>query len=163
MNDLAFNLVQELKQRLREQGAIFLRVGRILKTIRDDKLYEQMGSDTFLKFLADPEISLKQATAYMYIRIFEFYIEKMGLPEAEVIEIPSYKLFRLLPLIKDKPKDEALKAIDEVRDLGIADTELVIKDNKLEAHKRPIVYSCEVCHKWVIKSEAENICQCVKE
>lgn len=162
-NDLAFNLVEELKLRLKEQGAIFLRVGKILKTIRDEKIYETLGADSFTEFLSDPDIGLKQATAYLYIRVYEFYVEKMELPEDEVAQIPSYKLFRLLPLLKDKTKKEALKALDDVKSLGIKDTEITIKENKLEAYKHPVVYACEKCHKWVIKYHQKNICQCENE
>jgi hypothetical protein len=162
-NKIAYTIYEELITRLHQQGYLFLKIGKILTRIRDEKLYEKIGEggyDTFQQFLASPEIALKKPTAYMYIRIYEFYAQKMQMTDEEIVAIPSYKLLRLLPILKDKTKEEVVKVIDDIHELGTADTEIVIREQGLDPYDRPRVYRCPACNKWVVRYDEKSICQC---
>lgn len=159
----AYSLYEELKTKLVQHGYVFLKIGQILKRIRDEKLYQYIGeggNETFQQFLASPEIAIKRPTAYLYIRVFEFYIDRMGLSEEQVVAIPAYKLFRLLPLLKDKTKEEVSDVLDGVLDLGTKDTEEVIKEKNLDPWKRPKLFRCGRCNKWHVNYFIDSICNC---
>jgi hypothetical protein len=159
----AYALYEELKTKLVQHGYVFLRVGKILKQIRDEELYKHIGdggNDSFSQFLASPEIAIKRPTAYLYIRVYEFYIELMQFSEEKVVAIPAYKLFRLLPLLKDKSKEEVGSVLDGVLDLGTQDTEKVIEERHLDPWKRPKLFRCSTCNKWHIEYVVTNICEC---
>lgn len=164
---LSYGLYQELVKALQYEKRLFFTIGKILKTIREEKLYKYIGEggyETFAQFVSAQEINLTQPRAYFYIRVYEFYIEKMQITEAELSDISAYKLFRLLPLLRSKDKSEVIKVINEVGQLGVADTERVIADKKLENKPdRPVAYPCAKCGKWIIKYREEDICQCDNE
>lgn len=158
----AYNLYEELKTRLIQHGYVFLKIGSILKKIRDEKLYKEIGEgglDDFQQFLASPEIAIKRTTAYLYIQVYEFYVEKLGLAEEQVVAVPSYKLYRLLPLLRHKTKEEVMKVLDDTTGLGVKDTEEVINEKKLDPYRRPKVYRHE-CGKWVIEYHPDSLCTC---
>jgi len=162
--ELSFGLYQELAKALQHEKRLFFTIGKILKTIRDDKLYKYIGDggfDTFRQFTSAPEINLTQPRVYFYIRVYEFYVEKMQISEAELEDLSAYKLFRLLPIIREKPKKEVMALIDTVRGLGVADTEKEINDHKLAVKPdRPIIVPCPICSKWIIKYKSNQLCQC---
>jgi hypothetical protein len=159
----AYSLYEELKTKLIQHGYVFLKIGYILKRIRDEKIYEYIGegaNESFSQFLASPEIAIKRPTAYLYIRVYEFYIEKLGMKEEEVVSIPSYKLFRLLPLLRGKTKEEVVTILNDIDGLGTQDTETIIDERNLDQWRRPKIYRCDVCNKWHIHYIVDNVCNC---
>jgi len=85
-----------------------LKLGALLKTIRDLKLYELRGYDTFEAYIAQPEIGFARATAYWWIHAYELYIEQCKYQPEVIGEIPVGNLQIIAPLVKDDPehKDE---------------------------------------------------------
>ena len=90
--DLAFNYFTELKELVTEQGKLFLDIGRVLKTVRDNKLYKHLDIDTFNAFIAQPEIGLSRSLVYGYITIYETYLLKYGYPASQILKVPYSKL-----------------------------------------------------------------------
>ena len=160
--ELAWSLYKETQLLLRKQGELFLLIGKNLKQIRDEKLYRYLGEggfDTFKDFLNNPEIGIRPATAYLYIRIYEYYIEQLKLSTEEVVQIPINRLMRLLPALKEKENNEAKQIVEEIQNLTSYDFDVVIGEKHLEVDK-PLVYKCKVCGKWKIEYKPEQLCSC---
>jgi hypothetical protein len=147
---------------IKQQAKIFLMLGKELKEIRDEELYKNLGNggyDTFIQYLNNPEIGLRQSTAYLYIRIYEYYILKLQMTEEEIIKTPINRLMRLLPHVKKMENEKAIELIEQSAQLTNYDYDEELKERKLFS-KRPIVYQCKECGKWVIEYHEKDICQC---
>jgi len=161
-NDLAWSLYKEVQTLLRRQGELFLLLGKDLKTIRDQKLYRYLGEggfDTFRDFLNNPEIGIRESTAYLYIRIYEYYIERLKIPTEEVVQIPLNRLMRLLPRLKEREDEEAREIVNEIQNVTTYDFDVIVGEKQLDVDK-PLVYRCKVCGKWKIEYKPEQLCTC---
>jgi len=161
-NDLAWSLYKEVQTLLRRQGELFLLLGKDLKTIRDQKLYRYLGEggfDTFRDFLNNPEIGIRESTAYLYIRIYEYYVERLKIPTEEVVQIPLNRLMRLLPRLKEREDEEAREIVNEVQNVTTYDFDVIVGEKQLDVDK-PLVYRCKVCGKWKIEYKPEQLCTC---
>lgn len=158
----AYVLYTEIRELVRVQARLFLDLGQKLKRIRDEKLYRQIGEggyESFSQFLNNPEIGLRTSTAYLYIRIYEFYIGRLGLSEGRVTEIPLNRLMRLLPALKQKSESEAKEIIERVGGLTNYDYDVEVKERKLESD-RPKLYVDKESGKYVfefISGEVDRI------
>lgn len=147
---------------IKQQAKLFLMLGKELKDIRDEELYKNLGeggNDTFIQYLNNPEIGLRQSTAYLYIRIYEYYILKLQMTEEEVIKTPINRLMRLLPHLKKMEDEKAIELIEQSSQLTNYDYDEELKERKLFS-QRPTVYQCKECGKWVIEYREKDICQC---
>ena len=61
----------------------------------------------------------------MYIRVYEFYVEKLALDPEVVKNLPVSKLSRMLPIVKEVEKQEgtqkAIERMNELNTLGMSD------------------------------------------
>src|SRR4030066_1851451 len=87
--------------------ANFLRLARLLKQVRDEKLYRALDHLTFESYLGDPEIGIKRSSAYKLITEYERYVLRLGVPETRLIGIGSKKLSIIGPVV-ERDKDEWL-------------------------------------------------------
>lgn len=159
-NTLAYSIYEQLRNALTTEKKVFFAIGELLKRLNDEKLYRYIGDggyDNFTQFLAAPEINITKSRAYFYMRIYEFYIEKMALNEGQLKDLSAYKLFRLLPFARTKTKPEVIQLIDEVRELGVGDTEAIIQQRQPPSD-RPQVYACPSCGKWIVKYHETSLC-----
>jgi len=84
----AFDLYQQTVLLIKGQRKLFLELGFVLSQIKNKSLYKQMGDggfETWRSFLANPEINITPSTADVYIKVYEFYIERLKLPKEEVL------------------------------------------------------------------------------
>lgn len=140
----AWQIYEELKKAVRMQATLFLVIGRCLKLVRDESLYLHLGEGgfgSFGEFLSNPEIGIKPSTAYLYIRIYEYYIEKLAMKEEEVASVPINRLMRLLPILRVREEDEAKSVIKEISTLGNKDYEAYVAE-KLVGYEvqKPLLY-----------------------
>lgn len=164
---VAFEMYQQLKEIVRQTSQNFLVMGRLLKYMRDQKLYTKLGTggyDTFTSFLADAELGIRPATAYAFIRIYETYIEKLGFSDIDLEDIPYYKLQLLSTNVEPNTKTEAGEWIEKARTLSSSDFQLEIKERNANFKETtyvpfPHIFRCKVCNKWVITEHDTNICQ----
>lgn len=154
--DLAFNTYSFLKDALRQQGYLFLVIGKTLKDIRDGKLFKGLNYESFADFLQDPELKQKPSTCYAYIRIYEFYVEKLGLPEAEVVEVGMNRLQRLLPALKEKTEDEAREILTDIGSMTHLDYNQEVKSRGLDI-VRPSMYRDNESGKWIIEFDESRV------
>lgn len=144
-----------------QQRKLFLSLGKELKDIKEGKLYKEMGEggyETWDQFLASPEIDLRRSTADMYIKVYSFYIEKMKLPEEEVLQIPVGRLNLMSAKLESLPEDQRKEFIAKAITLGYTDFQ---QEARLAPQKRKInIYHCEKCEKLVIEYDPKEICMC---
>jgi hypothetical protein len=158
----AFTKYELLQSLIKQQSKLFLIMGLTLKEIRDQKLYLHLGDggfDTFINFLNNPEIGLRQSTAYSYIRIYEYYIERLEMTEEDVLAIPINRLQRLLPALKGKEDGEAKELITNIGMMTNYDYDQEVKEQKLVSD-RPLMYCCKECAKYKIEYHEKDICKC---
>ena len=159
----AFKLYQRCIHLKKKQGELALEFGYVLKKIRDEKLFKYIGDggfDNFYQFLSSPEISLNPNTALMYIRVYEFYIEKLKLPKEELIEIPVNRLNQLKSGLEDKTKEEVLEWIEKAKVLGRRDFEKEMEEAKFKKEKDIEIKVCRKCGKKQIYYKVNSLCYC---
>lgn len=148
--DRAFSTWKALLSAKRNMEAMFLVMGKLLKDIRDDKLFEVLDYENFSQFLNSEELSFSREKAYMVIRVYEYFIEHLGLPEEKVREMSVSRLSLMMPALKKiANKDEALAQIEEFNSLRHNDFVREVK-NKSNKNGKPTVYWSEELDKWYV-------------
>jgi hypothetical protein len=158
----ANNLYTEIQVLIKQQAKLFLMLGKALKEIRDNELYKYLGEggyDTFPQFLNNPEVGLSYSTAYLYIRIYEYYVLNLKLDEEQVIKTPLNKLMRMLPYLKTIENKEAVEFLEKSLELTNYDFNEELKDKQVQSD-RPVTYRCVDCEKWRVEYHEKDICQC---
>lgn len=148
--DYAFEVWKKLLTAKKAQEALFLVIGSILKEIRDKKIYKTLDYDNFGQFLASEEVSYSREAAYMYIRVFEFYIDYLEMSEDKIGSINLSRLSMMIPVLKElNNKDEIKDKIDELSVLRHHDFVHEVKKEKKTA--KPSVYFSESLDMWIIE------------
>jgi hypothetical protein len=167
--ELAQGYVTQLRNLIYEQGLTFLEIGRLLKILRDEKLYAYLGEggyDNFQQFVAAGDIGIKLSTAYALVGIYETYILKLGYAQEKLAEIPWTRLQALTSTVKHETKAEADEWIEKAKTLGNGDFATEI--NELRANTGwehpapyPRVYRCKDCGKWRVEVDEKYKCVCI--
>lgn len=147
--DLTFDVFKKLVLARKTQDLVFLSIGHMLKIVRDRKLYKHLDFDNFSQFLASEEISFSREKAYLYIRTYELYVEKLDLDPDEVGKMGVVRLMTLAPLVKDMSREDAIQKIEDTKDMRYGD---FIRDVKNQTNKdgKPNVYWSSEYNKWVV-------------
>jgi hypothetical protein len=141
-----------IKAKLNYEG-LFLIIGKLLKDVRDKKLYEELDYDNFTQFLNSEELSFSRESAYLYIRTFEYFIEGLELNPQVVQKIGINRLSNMIPLLKTiENDDEKMEKIEELSSLRHSDfmREVKRERNKQRNHK-PEVFWVESLSKWNVQ------------
>jgi len=93
---------KEILARMMVTTGHLLELGRLFKTVRDQKLYKLLGASTFTEYCGFPEISYARTTVYSFIGIYELYILKLKHKPHLLCEIGH----RSLQIIKPPMKEE---------------------------------------------------------
>jgi hypothetical protein len=78
-------------------------MGAILNEIKDNEYWRLMGYQTFRSYIADPEIGIKQSSAYHAMKL----VSTFSLEETEGVEYS--KLITIVPHITDDNRDDLLE------------------------------------------------------
>ena len=153
---------QEILTLKRDMGLAFLKMGELLKVIRDNKFYEVLGYDNFTSYVINSELGFKRSTAYYYIEIFEFFVQKLKWEQKKIVEMGYDKLIRLMPVIKKNPENEEELATD-AEALRPYDFNKKYRDEeKQNGHEDflapPEYFRCEKCGKWIISVPTDDCC-----
>lgn len=161
--NIAFNLYQQTIELVKNQRKLFLELGYVLSQIKKNDLYKEIGDggfNTWRSFLANPEINITPSTADVYIKVYEFYIEKLNMTKDEVLLIPLNRLSMMKFKLEGMNETERGELIEKAKTLSAGDFKIELVDNGIE-HKRAInVTRCGVCNKLVIKYDPEQVCSC---
>lgn len=146
----AFATWRSLLSAKRSHDGLFLVIGKLLKDVRDDRLYEELDYDNFSQFLESDELGFSREKAYMCIRTYEYYIEYLELDPEHVGQINISKLSMMVPMLKQiEDKTEAVQKIEEMSGLRHGD---FVREVKAHTNKdgKPTVYWSESLGKWYI-------------
>jgi len=110
-------------------GLSYLKIGQLLKRIKEEKLYKYLGEgseefEDFESFLKTPEINMELRKAYYLIQIWDTFCEKLGFKEEELAGIPWTSLRVLLPVVR---KENARELVEKARNLNRTHLETEIK------------------------------------
>ncbi len=148
--ELATVLLKNLVITKKIQDVAFMSLGLILKKIRDKKLYKYLDFEDFSQFLASEEVSFSREKAYATIRVYELFVEKLEFSPDEIGKLGIARLMMLTPLLRDLvTKEEAVKKIDEMKDLTYPD---FVREVKQHTNKKgePQVFFSEETGKWFV-------------
>lgn len=153
--DLTFDLFKKLVLARRTQDFVFLAIGKMLKIVRERKLYKHLDFENFSQFLASEEIDFSREKAYMYIRIYELYVEKLQLNPDNVAKIGVVRLNLLASEVKELPREEAVERIQEAGGMRYND---FIREHKQKTNKdgKPSVYWSEEDEVWIVSYFEDN-------
>jgi hypothetical protein len=154
-NELAFGLWKNLSVARKFQDAVFLIIGRDLKKVRDGKLYKYLDFETFEQFVCSEELGFSREKAYLYIRIYELYVEKLELSPNLLQKVGVAKLMYLNAIVKDmEDKEEAIKTIERASDMRYNDFIKEVTQLRNPAGKPNCFWSEEV-KKWIIQYHSD--------
>lgn len=147
--DLTFDAFKKLVLARKTQDLVFLSIGKMLKIFRDRKLYKQLDFDNFSQFLASEEISFSREKAYLYIRTYELYVQKLQLDPDEIGKMGVVRLMMMAPVVRDMNREEAIQQLEEKKDMRYGD---FVREVKQQTNKdgKPTVYFSEELGKWVV-------------
>lgn len=149
-NELAHMASQALTIATKSHDALVLIIGKLLKVVRDRSLYKSLDYETFSQYLESPEISFSREKAYMYIKIYEFYVETLQLSQEMVGSINVSRLSMMVPVLKGiEDKQEILEKIEQLGALRHGD---FVREVKQQTNKegKPSVYWDKEQDVWVV-------------
>jgi len=88
--------------------ANFLKMAELLVKMRDEKLYRALDHLTFESYLGTLGAEGNRAWLYKLIRAWETFSKRLGVPDAQLIEIGPSKLDIIAPVVNAANKDEWL-------------------------------------------------------
>lgn len=132
--------------------ALFLVLGKLLKEIRDKRLYEALDYPSFHQFLVSDDVSFSRESAYLYIRAYEYFVEHLSLSEDAVKTIPISRIQTIIPVLKKIEEEEGKDAvIEKIKDLSILRTPDFVKEvDKMKKNTKPSVSWSEEHQKWIV-------------
>jgi hypothetical protein len=160
----AFELHQSILSLKKQMGLSFVELGRLLKKIRDYGYFQVLGYDTFSSYVINSELGFSRRTAFYYIEIYEWYVDKLAYTAESLAELGYDKLLKLLPMVKDGAEREKVDDLmNEVQELRPVDFEKKYKDEqKQDGHETylapPEYFRCECHGKWHIVIPIEDCC-----
>lgn len=156
----AWQAYTTLKEAFVNQAKLFIFIGKLAKDIRDKKLYKFLGNggyDTFGMFLKNPEISrLAPSTIMAYIRIYEYYVERLQMLEGEILEVGTNRLQKLLPKLKNKPDAEAREIVKDIGVLTHDDYKKEVRERGLDSSK-PLLYQDKETGLYIFEFEPNQV------
>ena len=146
----AFSTWKALLSAKRSHDGLFLVIGKLLKDVRDDKLFIELDYDNFSQFLASEELGFSRDKAYMCIKTYEYYIEYLELDPEHIGQMNISRLSMMVPMLKQiDDKTEAIKQIESMNQLRHGDFVREVK-NKTNKDGKPTVYWNKELAKWYI-------------
>lgn len=83
-----------------------LELGKLFKTMRDEKLYELLGASTFTEYCGYPEIHYARPTIYSFIGIYELYVLKLNYHPKTLLGVGHRNLQIIKPIMKDEERSK---------------------------------------------------------
>lgn len=121
----AFEIHQKVIETKQDIEYNFIKLGSLLKEIRDKKIYEELNYDTFEAYIAQPELSLHRSTVFMLIGVYEDFYEKSN--QLDLVNIGLAKLDRIRQF---KDREDFGEWIKRAEVLSLSDLNAVIREAK---------------------------------
>lgn len=148
----AFRVYKMLLIAKRNNEAMFLVIGKLLKEIRDNKLYEKLDYESFSQFLSSEEVGYSRESAYLFIRSYEYLIQHLNLNPGVVGKMNISRINMMIPVIKKVEEEQGVEqAITLIGDLDkLRHGDFVKKINESRKTEKPDVYFSEEQNKWIV-------------
>ena len=127
--ETAYQLEKQIIETKESIGNSFIKLGQLLKEVRDRNYYRELGYSKFSEYLSSPEIGISRSWAYDFIKIYEVLILKHKVPHAELIGVDYTKLRQILPVVERQP-EEAEVWVEMAKNLRRVDLQREIDDKK---------------------------------
>jgi len=121
--------IHNFKQKV---NSYFIELGKDLKLMRDKRLYESLGFETFEAYIAQPSLGFKRGSVYAFIGIIEDYIENGKFNQLDIMEIDWSKLDRIRQF---KKTSEFPEWVEKARTLSRSDLNMEVKEAKANSNK----------------------------
>lgn len=145
-NEVGLEKVHEAMMLRRNIDGAFLHLGKLLKEIRDDRLYEQ-EYDNFEMLLQD--MRLTKGTASKLISVYEQFILKYEISPEQLSEIGYSSLYEIQKkLPEDATKKDVVEWVEKGKNLTRDDLkkELDKHDDRVKQCLHPDRYLISVCN-----------------
>ena len=133
----AHAIYEEIKHRKKIVVYNFLELGKLLKILRDKKLYRLLDHQTFSSFLGDPEISFSRSTAYGLIGIFECFILKHKHDPELLANISWSKLHMIKGVYEETEDPDWIYKADTLSQKDLIDEIAIYKKKELKEYVPP--------------------------
>jgi len=125
----AFKIDQEIKQLKVRVNSGFLDLARLLKDIKDDKLYESLGYETFESYIAQPELGFDRSSVYRFIQIYDKFVIELGVAPGRLVLTDWTKLRTILPCVN---KSNVKELLAKAESLSRSDLRLEILEERVK-------------------------------
>lgn len=164
----AFELHENILTLKRQMGMAFITLGGFLKRMRDEEHFKVLGFDNFRSYI-NSELGFKWRSAYHYIEIHEWFIEKLEFKTETLADTGYTNLIRLLPILREEHKTlessefkkKAEDLLVQVKELRPFDFNKQRKDKELQGEDYltpPEYIKCSRCGKWRIILPLKDAC-----
>jgi hypothetical protein len=134
----------------RNHEGLFLIIGKLLKDVRDDKLYLDMDYENFSEFLESEELDFSREKAYMCIKTYEYYIDYLQMDPDHIGKMNISKLSMMVPMLKQiEDKTEVVKEIERLSGMRHGDFVREVK-TQTNLDGKPSTYYSNEQGKWVV-------------
>lgn len=156
--EYAFTAYKMLLVAKKNSDCLFLVIGKLLKAIRDEKLYETLDYESFNQFLSSEEIGFSREKAYLCIRAYEYLVEHLAIDPEKVGKLNIGRINMMIPVIKrvekEEGREEAIKKIEDLDSLRHGDFVREIQTERKSS--KPDVYWDDEREMWKV-SYWENV------
>jgi len=94
----------------KSMGQGYFLLGELFKKVRDERFYRLLDYNTMTEFIAQPELAFSRSSVYDYIRMYEVYIQSLGMTADELTDITYSQLRKILPVVETNPEEWISKA-----------------------------------------------------
>jgi len=120
VNEEQGDKVHQLRQEIRKwklaNNYSWIQLAKLLKQVRDEKLYKDFGHKSFASFLSDPQVGLKRSTVYLYIDLYKSFCEKAKYGEHDIVDVDLARLRAIASVCKSGAS--VAEWLDKARTLG---------------------------------------------
>lgn len=138
----AFEVESKIKKGCSSIRAVWVALAAYFYEFHEEKMWEQLGHDTFNEWLGTPEIGLGRSQVYALIDVYGELVVKRGLKQDALADLEASKVAVVLP---------ALRRGDVELDDALADCETLSRSalrekygKKVSAERVPLI-ECEEC------------------
>lgn len=128
-----------IKKRLESS---FFELAERLKKIRDERIYQDGGFNTFAEFCF--EMKMAESTASRLIAVYQRYCLELGMDKEKLSIVGWTQLYSMLPLAVSKEKTEEL--VEEAQHLRRDDVSKMVKERK-----NPELAKCEHSRTYLLR------------
>jgi len=113
-SEYAYEVDVELKDIKKNLNYSFMGMGYYLHGIREKKLFELLDYESFNSYISQPELSIKRATAYKLIGIYETFSLKHGVSHERLLDIDYGKLDMIRTQVDEDNLEDMLQKAESL-------------------------------------------------